>query len=89
MSIFNGLWLDEGGLQITIQQSENILTKVTYNTGRGPFLGFAVDLGCPVLSINFTDGKTPAAGVQAGVLNFDQTTIYWSNGTVWKKELAS
>ncbi|MDW3194890.1 MAG: hypothetical protein R8G66_21135 [Cytophagales bacterium] len=87
MSAFIGTWTDQDGATITVEQSNGSATaySLKYSNGRGPFTGFSVDLGSTVVSVDFSDGSVPAAGDQAGVINFDGNTINWSNQTVWKK----
>jgi hypothetical protein len=84
MDTFNGTWLDQDGATITVDSSNNFAT-LKYSNGRGPFSGFEIELGSSVVNVDFTDGVAPAAGVQAGVINFDKNSITWSNGTVWKR----
>jgi len=85
MNAFKGTWVDQGGLIITVEESENH-AELKYNTGRGPFYGIEIDLGSPVVSVNFTDGIQPDAGRQAGVMDFAKNKITWSNNTVWKRK---
>lgn len=86
MNSFNGQWGDQDGQTITIEESNNAISSLKYTNGRGPFQGKEIDLGSPVINVNFSDGVQPAAGEQAGVLHFDNKTITWSNGTVWTKK---
>ena len=87
MSAFVGTWTDEAGAKITVEESNGnpAVYSLTYNNGRGPFSGFSVELGSTVVSVDFTDGKAPDAGVQAGVITFQGDKMTWSNGTTWKK----
>lgn len=85
MNSFNGTWKDEASAIITVTEAENIAT-VKYNNGRGPFSGFELDLGTPVVNVYFSDGVQPSAGAQAGVMSIDSKTITWSNGTVWTRQ---
>ncbi|MEM6685943.1 MAG: hypothetical protein AAF617_09195 [Bacteroidota bacterium] len=84
MNAFQGTWRDQDGATISVSEENNHAT-LKYDNGRGPFHGIEIDLGSPVVNVNFTDGVQPAAGVQAGVMNFAKTTITWSNETVWKR----
>ncbi len=84
MNAFQGTWKDQDGATITVKEENNKAT-VTYNNGRGPFNGTEIELGSPVVNVDFSDGSVPRAGVQAGVMNFAKNTITWSNETVWKR----
>jgi hypothetical protein len=84
MNAFKGQWKDQDGAIITVEESNNH-ARLSYNNGRGPFTGVEIDLGSPVVNVNFSDGKQPAAGLQAGVMNFKENRITWSNETVWEK----
>lgn len=65
MSAFVGKWTDEANNTITVDESNgnSAVYSLTYSNGRGPFSGFSVELGSSVVSVDFTDGQTPAAGV--------------------------
>jgi len=86
MDSFNGTWTDQDGNTITIQENNNIITSRNYSNGRGPFQGYELDLGSPVITVDFSDGVTPDAGLQSGVLLFDNITIVWSNDTRWTRK---
>lgn len=79
MDSFNGTWVYLNSVTTTITEKNNLLT-VAASAGRGPFKGFEVDAVNPVITIDYTDDA-----VITGVLSQDGTTIYWNNGTVWKK----
>ncbi len=87
MSAFVGTWADQDGATITVTESNgnSAAYSLKYSNGRGPFSGLSVELGSTAVSVDFTDGQVPAAGVQAGVINFTGDSITWSNGTIWKK----
>lgn len=87
MSAFIGTWKDQDGATITVEKANgsSVNYSLKYSNGRGPFSGYSVDLGSTVVSVDFSDGSVPRAGLQAGVINFDGNTINWSNQTVWKK----
>lgn len=84
---FCGIWKDEGGELIEVKTNDNQTVTVKYNNGRGTFHGFFLNLGSPIIRVNFSDGNQPDAGVQAGVLNLEGSNISWSNGTKWDKVL--
>lgn len=79
MNTFAGTWKDQSGVTITIDENKNNLT-VKMGNGRGPFVGFEVDLYAPVINVNFTDDQA-----FTGVLSQDGKKIFWSNGTVWSR----
>lgn len=79
MDSFNGTWIDQQNVKITVTEKNNIAT-VTYSNGRGPFHGFEVNFPAPVLTVDFTDDAQ-----FSGVLSKNGTSIYWNNGTTWKK----
>lgn len=78
MGIFTGVWLDESGVRITIEESGNLLT-VTYGNGRVPFSGFSVGLSSPVIDVTFPDVPEQTTGVFSAA----SKVIYWSNDTQW------
>ncbi len=82
MNAFEGKWKDQGGLIITVTEQNN-MAQLNYSNGRGPFSGFELDLGTPVVNVDFSDGVQPDAGLQAGVMSIDHSTITWSNETKW------
>ena len=85
MNDFSGIWVDEGGIEISINQSISILNEVDMGSKRGVFKGFVVNLGTPAIVVEFTDGQPPNAGLQVGVLNHTKTAIHWGNSTTWNK----
>lgn len=84
MITIDGKWRDQNGDIITITGSSLFVT-LKYSNGRGPFSGLQLDMGTPVLCVDFNDRPQPEGGPQAGLLNFEGDTITWSNETVWKK----
>lgn len=83
---FDGNWKDLEDKEITITSSGDLLT-VRYAGGRGPFSGFTVNIGTPVIYVNFTDHSpfTGVLSVASKVVPEAQSKIYWSNGTVWTR----
>jgi len=84
MEAFNGKWKDQNNDIITIEESNN-MAVLKYSNGRGPFSGYGLDLGSPVISVNFSDDSNPKESLQAGVMDFSKSSITWSNTTVWKR----
>jgi len=84
MEAFNGKWKDQNNDIITIEESNN-MAVLKYSNGRGPFSGYGIDLGSPVISVNFSDDSNPKESLQAGVMDFSKKSITWSNTTVWKR----
>lgn len=85
MEAFKGKWIDRDNNVITVEESNN-MAILRYSNGRGPFSGFGLDLGSPVVSVNFSDASNPKESLQAGVMDFSQKTITWSNTTVWNRK---
>ena len=79
MNAFSGKWKDESGRIISVAVKENIAT-LQYNSGRGPFTGFELDLASSVINVDFYD-LVPLTGM----LTNDGDSIYWSDRTVWNR----
>ncbi|HEU4883905.1 MAG TPA: hypothetical protein VFT45_16720 [Longimicrobium sp.] len=86
---FDGTWTDEEGKEITITSQADLLT-VKYPV-RGPFSGFTVNVGSPVIYIDFTDHDA-----FTGVLSVANKTeplsakhILWANQTIWTRKGSS
>jgi len=84
MDAFKGKWKDQNNDIISIEESNN-MAILKYSNGRGPFSGYGLDLGSPVISVNFSDDSNPKESLQAGLMDFSKNTITWSNTTVWRK----
>jgi len=79
MDFFNGTWIDEAGVKISITGANNHV-EVKYSNGRGPFHGLTLELAQHVINVDFTDDK-PFTGVSS----VNGKLIYWANGTTWKR----
>ena len=83
---FDGSWTDLNGTEITVTSEADILS-VTYANGRGPFPGVAVNVGTPVIYVDFTDHR-PFTGVLTVESKRDPVAankILWTNETVWTR----
>lgn len=78
MNLFNGTWIDQQEVTITISGSGTAVT-VNYSNGRGPFRGTTTN-SPPQITVNFTDD----GGNKTGTLINNNSQINWDNGTVWK-----
>lgn len=87
MSPFIGTWEDQAGSRIEVEGPEKESSvnnfKITYPSSRSnePFYGYPVEHNQPVIYVNFRDSFE-----ETGVLSEDETTIYWRNGSSWKKQ---
>lgn len=82
---FDGTWTDEEGKEIDVTSEGDLLT-VKYPV-RGPFSGFAVNVGGDVIYVNFTDHQA-FTGVLSVANKKDPRagdSILWSNQSVWKR----
>lgn len=80
---FHGIWTDENDTRIIVTHRDAVV-YATYETGdRGPFTGVALELGSPVVYVNFTDDRA-----FTGVMTVDKSQILWSNSTVWTRASA-
>lgn len=85
MNSFIGAWNDQVNGTIYITETGKttsvISVSVSYNNGRGPFIG-SIEISTPgVMTVNFTDD----GGNKTGTLSTNNTSISWSNGTTWTK----
>jgi hypothetical protein len=86
---FDGTWTDEEGTEITITSQADLLT-LKYPV-RGPFNGFTIDVGTPVIYVDFTDHDA-FTGLLSVANKKDPTSahnILWSNQTVWTRSGSS
>lgn len=85
MNSFIGAWNDQVNGTIFITETGEttsvIPVSVSYNNGRGPFIG-SIEISTPnVMIVNFSDD----GGNKTGTLSTNQSSISWSNGTTWTK----
>lgn len=86
---FDGSWTDEEGKDITITSQGDLLT-IKYPV-RGPFHGFAINVGSPVIYVDFTDHDafTGVLSVANKKEPRSAQNILWANQTVWTRPVTS
>lgn len=77
MNSFNGTWVDQQNVVITINGPATAVT-VVYSNGRGPFQG-TINTSTSQITVNFTDD----GGNKTGTLSNKNSEINWDNGTTW------
>jgi hypothetical protein len=95
MNVFDGAWASESHKGLAIiknsKDSRRLVTVTYENNGktyRGPFLGVTFQLSeisPPNIEVDFTDDNKNV--VLGGIMTSSRDKIYWSNDTVWKREM--
>jgi hypothetical protein len=82
-SMFGGIWVDPGGVHVTITGADGKVAVQYAEVNRGPFTGVETHPANapPNVTVNFSDANVTITGE----LQNAGRSIQWANGTVWQR----